>query len=91
MPDHKCTLQREGKVVREGLNISLDISSGRQGHHPTVTASFITQEHPMDLEVGDQLRMLLDDGRSADVSVARISEIGTGLYLVGFVFSSNLE
>ena len=88
---HTCTLRREREVLREGLSISLDVSYDQDPDLPDYAASFLTQQYPTDLEVGDQLQMLLDDGRSGDVIVSRIPKIAEGLYMVGFRFLSGLQ
>jgi hypothetical protein len=70
MAFHRCSIRHEdGSLVVEGVEISVEMSAGRDGAaewHGTISVT-----HLIPLEAGKRYRLTLDDGRTGDFMVRR--------------------
>ena len=87
---HAGSLRHNDQIVFEGT-ITIESAYDREYDRPVLSGSFLCDFPPPECESEPTLRLVLDDGRAADVAVHGIREVARDLYSVVFSFSSTLR
>lgn len=90
MAKYKASLLRDGVPVWNHIPITIDETYEPGSSLPTFVGSIYSESWP-EFQPGDQFRLVLEDGRSADIFAQQISHVTDGLYRTTFYFSSELQ